>query len=253
MFRRPHFCAYHNTDKGVKRMKNFREFFHLQNLRKKAGSIAAKIEIILAFIMITGIAFILLQVCAELKEMFLAVINEEKTPPFSDFLAMIFSLVIGLEFIKMLVKQTPSSAIEVVLFATARKIITDHGSMFETFLGVISIALLFAVDKYLTTGGEYDGIKETDYIVNGGTSIREINRRLDADFDEAYGNTVAGYLFNYLKRAGKAPALGLETVIGNYGFTIQEMDNDLIRYIKIIKIDDDKPEKVDRKIREKRK
>lgn len=215
-------------------MKKIRAFFHLQNLRRRVSGIAAKIEVILAFAMILGILFILIQVFFDLKEIFLSAIENRQHPSFSDFLSLIFSLVIGLEFIKMLVKQTPASAIEVVLFATARKIITDHGSMFESFLGVISIAILFAVDKYLTTGGEYDRIKESDYIVNGGTSIKEINRRLCSDFDEAYGNTIAGYLFNYLKRIGKSPSLGLETRIGDYVFIIQEMDNDLIRYIKIL-------------------
>ena len=218
-------------------MKKFRAFFHLQNLRRRASGIAACIEIILAFVMIVGIIFVLLQVIVDLKDLFFCIIEDRQTPSFSDLLSLIFSLVIGLEFIKMLVKQTPASAIEVLLFATARKIITDHGSMFETFLGIVSIAILFAVDKYLTEGGEYDGVKETDYIVNGGTSIKEINRRLNADFDESYGNTVAGYLFNYLKRIGKSPALGVETEIGDYLFTIQEMDNDLIRYIKIVKVD----------------
>lgn len=216
-------------------MKKIRVFFHIQNLRYRAAGIAAAIEIALAFAMITGIVFLSIQIFFDLKEILSAALKDKHIPSFSDFLSLIFSLVIGLEFIKMLVKQTPSSAIEVVLFAIARKIIIDHGSMFESFLGVISIAVLFAVNKYLAEGGEYAGGTESDYIVNGGTSIHEVNRRLNSDFDETYGNTVAGYLFNYLKREGKRPSLGLETVIGGYVFTIHEMDNDLIRYIKIVK------------------
>lgn len=221
-------------------MKKIRVFFHTQNLRHRAAGIAAGIEIALAFAMILGIIFLSMQIFFDLKDILVNTVKNRKIPSFSDFLSLIFSLVIGLEFIKMLVKQTPASAIEVVLFAIARKIITVHeGSMLETFLGVISIAILFAVNKYLTEGGEYAGAAESDYIVNGGTSIQEVNRRLNSDFDDTYGNTVAGYLFNYLKREGKRPSLGLETVIGGYVFIIQEMDNDLIRYIKILKAYDD--------------
>lgn len=217
-------------------MKKLKVFFHIQNLKHRAAWLAAGVEIILTFAMLLGIIFFSIQIFFELKDFFFAVLNNEKTiTAFSDFLSLIFSVVIGLEFIKMLVKQTPSSAVEVVLFAIARKIIIDHGSMLEVFLGVVSIAVLFAVTKYLTEGGEYAKHSESDYIVNGGTSIHEVNRRLDSDFNEEYGNTVAGYLFNYLKREGKRPALGLETAIGGYIFVIQEMDNDLIRYIKIVK------------------
>ncbi len=215
-------------------MKKLKVFLHHQNLRQRASGIAGGIEIVLSFAMLIGILVLSVQIFFDLKGMIKAVIEKSELPQFSEFLSMIFSLVIGLEFVKMLIKQTLSSAIEVVLFTLARKIIADHGSMLDSLLGVAAIAVLFAIKKYLIQNTEYTGGEECDYIVNGGTSIREVNYRLDSDFDEAYGNTVAGYLFNYLKREGKTPHLGLEADIGEYKFIIHEMDNDLIRYIKIL-------------------
>lgn len=217
-------------------MKRFKVFLHQQNLRRRAGALAGKVEILLSFAMLIGIIILSIQIFFDLKNMIIAVINDNKPPSFSEFLSLIFSLVIGLEFVHMLIKHTPGSALEVVLYTIARKIIADHGSMIDALLGVISIAILFAVKKYLNESIEYGFADEFDYIVNGGTSIKEINRRLDSDFDETYGNTVAGYLFNYLKKEEKLPHLGLETIIGNYKFIVHEMDNDLIRYIKILLI-----------------
>ncbi|MEL3913268.1 transporter associated domain-containing protein [Treponema pedis] len=217
-------------------MKKLKIFLHHQNLRRRAAGIAGGIEIALSFAMLVGILLLSIQIFFDLKDMVIAAVEKKTMPQFSDFLSMIFSLVIGLEFVKMLIKQTLSSAIEVVLFTLARKIIADHGSMIDALLGVAAIAVLFAIKKFLIQNTEYTGEEECDYIVNGGTSIREVNHRLDSDFDEAYGNTVAGYLFNYLKREGKTPHFGLETEIGEYKFIIHEMDNDLIRYIKIVPI-----------------
>lgn len=215
-------------------MKKLKLFFHTQNLRYRISHITTAIEIFLAFAMIVWIIFLSIQIFFDIRDTLFTVLENKKLPPISELLSLIFSLVIGLEFIKMLVKQNPASAVEVVLFAIARKIIIDHGNMVDTFLGVLSMAALFAINKFLIDNKKTSG----EYIVNGGTSIHEINRHFNADFDEIYGNTVAGYLFNYLKRDGKVPSVGLQTVIGNYVFVIYEMDNELIRYIKIF----EKPE-----------
>lgn len=221
-------------------MQKIKAFFHQQNLRRRAARLAGRIEIVLSFAMLIGILILSIEIFFDIKEMVYAFIYSNKIPSFSEFLSLIFSLVIGLEFVNMLIKHTPGSALEVVLYTIARKIIADHGSMFDALLGVVAIAVLFAVKKYLNEGGEYGTGNECDYIVNGGTSIHEINHRLDSDFDEAYGNTVAGYLFNYLKQQGRSPHLGLEADIGEYKFIIHEMDNDLIRYIKILPINEHK-------------
>ncbi len=217
--------------------RKFFAFFHQQNIRWRARKVAGALEIILSFFMLCGILILSIELFFDIKEMFFAVIYGTARPSFSEFLSLIFSLVIGLEFVNMLIKHTPSSALEVVLYTIARKVIAEHGTMAEVLLGVVAIAILFAVKKYLNFNDEYDEETHSDMIVNGGTTIKEINRRLDADFDSAYGNTVAGYLFNYFKKQEIPIHLGLEAKIGNYKFIIHEMDNDLIRFIKIVPVE----------------
>ncbi len=71
---------------------------------------------------------------------------------FESFLGQALLLVVGLELIIMLVMHTPGSVIEALLYAIARKMLlipkTDN-FMFQVLLGVLSIAGLFLMRKYL--------------------------------------------------------------------------------------------------------
>jgi len=68
---------------------------------------------------------------------------------FDNFLSKLLNLIIGLEFARMLCKHTPGTILEVVLFATARQLIVAHTSAYATFLGVVSICIIFIIRKYL--------------------------------------------------------------------------------------------------------
>lgn len=68
---------------------------------------------------------------------------------FHVFLEHAFNLVIGIEFIRMLIKHTPGSALGVLLFAIARHMVLDGTNGFELLMGVASIAGIFAIRKYL--------------------------------------------------------------------------------------------------------
>ncbi|MGN1030790.1 MAG: phosphate-starvation-inducible PsiE family protein [Butyricicoccaceae bacterium] len=68
---------------------------------------------------------------------------------FNEFLSAALTLVVGLEFVKMLCMHTPETVIEVLMFATARQMIVEHLSPLNTLIGVITIALLFAIRKFL--------------------------------------------------------------------------------------------------------
>lgn len=76
---------------------------------------------------------------------------------FTDFLAQMLTLVVGLEFIKMLCMHTAETVIEVLMFATARQMVVEHLNAVDTIIGVVTIGILFAVRKYLLI----DNKKET--------------------------------------------------------------------------------------------
>lgn len=214
-------------------MKALKAKLHKQNLRRYLGLIASYTEILLAFVVIIGILLLCIRVLAQMRIFIISTFKGTEVPSFSQFLSVVFELVIGIEFVKMLAKHTPGSAIEVLLYTIARALIIDHSSMQSSLLGVISIAILFAVRKYFSDSEVHNHETGGDYIVNGGVSIKEINKRLDADFDESSGHTVAGYLSNYLRTMGIDPMAGYETQIGEYIFQIYDMEGDLIRHVKI--------------------
>lgn len=68
---------------------------------------------------------------------------------FDELLADIFTLIIGAEFIKMILKPTSGNVLEVILFTIARFLVLDHSSMMTCLLGVLALGVLFAIRKFL--------------------------------------------------------------------------------------------------------
>ena len=67
------------------------------------------------------------------------------------FLANGLSLVVGVEFVKMLCRHSAQTVVEVLMFATARQMVVEHMKPSQTLIGVIAIAILFAIRKFLMT------------------------------------------------------------------------------------------------------
>lgn len=69
----------------------------------------------------------------------------------NDMLGQILLLVIGVELVVMLSLHIPGALLEVLLYAIARKmlLLPKSGGMADVLIGVIAIAGLFAIRKYL--------------------------------------------------------------------------------------------------------
>lgn len=65
--------------------------------------------------------------------------------------AHILLLVVGLELALMLITHSAGNVLEVILYAIARKMLISSSNSVDILLGVISLAIIFAVDKYLHT------------------------------------------------------------------------------------------------------
>ncbi|MBQ8590450.1 MAG: hypothetical protein IJ486_08385 [Firmicutes bacterium] len=70
------------------------------------------------------------------------------TVKLDEMLPKFLNLVVGLEFIKMIMVHSHGAILEVLMFATARQLILDH-SMEGHLLGVVAIAGLFAIWRFL--------------------------------------------------------------------------------------------------------
>lgn len=65
------------------------------------------------------------------------------------YLNFALSLVVGVEFVRMLILKTPGSLVEVVMFAIARQIIISHDSALDNLIGALAVVLMFCCRKYL--------------------------------------------------------------------------------------------------------
>jgi hypothetical protein len=103
-------------------------------------------ELVISVIILLVIAALVVALVYDLTNMPLLHMTSEY---FTQFLARALSLVVGVEFVKMLCKHTPETLVEVLMFATARQMVVEHLATWETLIGILAIAILFAVRKYL--------------------------------------------------------------------------------------------------------
>ena len=54
----------------------------------------------------------------------------------------------------MLCRHSAQTVVEVLLFATARQMVVEHLDPVQTLIGIIGIAILFAIRKYLMTDSD---------------------------------------------------------------------------------------------------
>ena len=68
-----------------------------------------------------------------------------------QFFVSTMNIIVGLEFMKMLILHTPRAVTDVLLFAIARQLVVSHASPVDTLLGVSAVALIFVIKKFLHT------------------------------------------------------------------------------------------------------
>lgn len=115
---------------------------------KKANELLLKIlrgaELIIALLLMITIFVSIINVC-------IASGNSMKIGNFEleQCLGTVLTIVVGVEFVKMLVLHSPQSVVEVLLYAVARQVIMSHDSAINNFIGVAAVGLIFVIRKYL--------------------------------------------------------------------------------------------------------
>lgn len=117
-----------------------------EKIQKKLMDIANILETIVGIILIITISVLAFSLLVEFKQV---VLSDNSIELFNNFLESALTLVVGIEFIKMLCKHSPETVIEVLVFAIARQLIVGHTSIYDTLIGIIAIAILFAINKFI--------------------------------------------------------------------------------------------------------
>ena len=66
-----------------------------------------------------------------------------------NYLHNILTIVVGLEFVRMLIDMTPANTLEVLIVAIARQVIISHDNPLSNVACVLCIAGLFAIRRFL--------------------------------------------------------------------------------------------------------
>ena len=105
---------------------------------------------------------------------------------------MIRNYTFGIEFIKMLIKHTPGSVVEVLLFALSRHMVLEGGNALENLLTVCAIAVIFAIRRFLNIesfdflakSNDEDWLTDWKSIMKKGNSKKVQDQKAEAEEKE---------------------------------------------------------------------
>ena len=109
--------------------------------QKKIWQLMSGAELILCLFVIAGVIAALVTAPIHLMSI--------KTSGLDSFLKYLFDVLIAVELIKLLCSHELSTMVEVLMFAVSRHVIIGHLGAVENLIAILSIAILFAVRKYL--------------------------------------------------------------------------------------------------------
>lgn len=115
----------------------------MKKLNTKLVQVTKAVELIIAFILMIGIAVAIVN-----SIYYGAVSLIHHDFQLEQLLEKVLTLVVGVEFVKMLILHTPESVIEVLLYAVARQIILSHESAMENLIGVMAVVLIFVIRNF---------------------------------------------------------------------------------------------------------
>ena len=97
--------------------------------------------------MIAAVTILVLAAALGIK--FYEMLWVEHTLDLTGYLHDVLTIVVGLEFVRMLIDTTPASILEVLTVAITRHVILSHDDPWSNLACVACIAGLFAIRRYL--------------------------------------------------------------------------------------------------------
>jgi hypothetical protein len=135
----------------------------MHKVKEKIDHVLEKVLIVIETIIAI---FSVLVLGAQLVELVRHICSEPATflsgeSAVTDYLHHMLNIVIGLEFVKLLMHLTPANILEVLTMAISRGIIVNHGTAVDNLLSIVCIVALFAARRYLIPRAElHKGIDE---------------------------------------------------------------------------------------------
>ncbi|NBG87661.1 transporter associated domain-containing protein [Isachenkonia alkalipeptolytica] len=197
---------------------------------------ANHVEIILAFLLTIGMIVGLFTVVRYIVT--IPTLDMNNTYDFvQQFLSMALLLVIGIELVLMLLSHSSVAVLDLILFATARKMLVYSDTMIDILLATAAIAIVFAIKKYLVSS-KY--MLRDGKILSAASPIKNINFDIDTNIPENKANTIGGLLCRLSEDECKPIEPGAEFTIGDIKLKIVTMKDGLIEDVEIQEISNQK-------------
>ena len=87
-------------------------------------------------------------------EVFTLIVEPSHLTDINEFLHHILTIVVGLEFVRMLIDTTPANILEVLTVAITRHVILSHDDYWSNLVCIACIAGLFAIRRFLIRRSE---------------------------------------------------------------------------------------------------
>ena len=195
--------------------------------RKYLNMILEGTEVVLSIFLVAALA--VLTVKLFITTFFSGSVMNEET---AYYIEKAMNLAIGIEFAKMLFHHTPETVIEVLLFAISRHMIVQHPTAVETLLGVLAIAVLFAVKKYLMTS-----FRDQERIIcPGQITVRKLELRYGISLPADGSRMLCDVLREHLRVQNLPVEAGICFSLADATVKIEEMQNGRIKTVEITKV-----------------
>lgn len=187
------------------------------------------LEMVLSFILMVAMVFFGFSLISELPGFLSSKIDNDRL--FEEVLSRAMSLAVGVELIKMLSKPSPGTVIEVLLFALTRQLIVDHPSMSDFLLGIIAVAVLFAIRRYLFI--QFDNA--TRMIIRANHKIKMVNVMARINIQAEKDDTLKTYMTRKLNEDNKTISVGSIVYLKNVALRVEKMHGDDISRVEVIR------------------
>lgn len=200
-------------------------------LRSYLIKIAGFFEIFLSFVVLFAIFISSIDL---VKSLFFAVMHYiqigSDSFDFTIFLSAAIQLIIAVEFVKMLSNHSPASAIEVILFVIARRIIISESSNLEMLIGVFALAILFVIRKYLFKSGSR---LDDGYLFKADTPVSDVVKICKVHIPIELGTTLAEVVENEFTRLDKTVREREKLVLEDVSILIYAMEDGKITVLEV--------------------
>lgn len=140
---------------------------------------------------------------------------------FQSFLSHVLLMVIGLEFVAMLINHEEYQIIYIMIMVVARKMLIYGDNTQDLFIGVLAIAVLFIVRKYFTIHKILANAGVA--IFDAETKMEKVNEHLVRDI-ESRESVLGDYIQKIFDEQDKIVELGAVVEDERYVYQVEEMD-----------------------------